>query len=211
MKNFILTCLILSFSFPAFSQSSGFEGEIIYTLKYQDRTGQMTDAQAIQFLGTKQKYLIKGNQYRSEMDGLVQATQIYTGHDTLYNLMKGVNAILFIDALRNPDSLLSYVIKPVQEKIAGYTCDLLEIKSKEGLIQYWYSPEFKVNPADYSRHEYGFWKVSLSLTKGALPLKMVVDARNQYMETVAISVLRKSIEDAAFKLPKGLPLMPNPE
>ena len=211
MKNFILTCLILSFSFPAFSQSSGFEGEIIYTLKYQDRTGQMTDAQAIQFLGTKQKYLIKGNQYRRKTDGLVQATQIYTGHDTLYNLMKGVNAILFIDALRNPDSLLSYVIKPVQEKIAGYTCDLLEIKSKEGLIQYWYSPEFKVNPADYSRHEYGFWKVSLSLTKGALPLKMVVDARNQYMETVAISVLRKSIEDAAFKLPKGLPLMPNPE
>lgn len=193
------------------SQSGTFEGEIQYALKFHDNTGTMSDQQAVQLLGTEQAYSIKSRRYRSEMNGLLQATQVYTGGDTLYSLMKGVNAILFTRVNTNPDSLISYEIKPLGEKIAGYACDLLEIKSRDGLLQYWFSKDVVVNSADFQGHQYGFWKLSLELTGGALPLKSINDTKKMRMEIVAVAVRAGKVDDAQFVLPTGLPLVPSPE
>ena len=202
-----LTCFPLALQ----SQSGTFEGEIQYAFKFHDNTGAMPDQQSVQLFGTEQAYSIKGGKYRSEMNGLLRATQVYTGGDTLYNLMKGVNAILFIQANINPDSLISYEIKPVQEKIAGHICDLLEIKSTDGLLQCWFSRDVRVNPADFQHHAYGFWKLSLELTDGALPLKSITDTKKTRMEIVATAVKARKVDDSQFALPAGLPLVPSPE
>ncbi len=193
------------------SQSATFEGEIQYAFQFHDNTGALPDQQAVQLFGTEQAYSIKGSKYRFEMNGILRVTQVYPGGDTLYCLVKGANAIQFIKANTNPDSLISYEIKAVQEKIAGYTCDLLEIKSRDGLLQYWFSKDLRANPADFQHHAYGFWKLSLELTGGALPLKSITNNKKMRLEMVATAVKAGKVSDAQFVLPEGLPLVPSPE
>jgi Domain of unknown function (DUF4412) len=197
--------------FAAAAQTGPFEGKIVYNLKFHDKTGAMSDAQSAQYLGTEQRYYIEGGRYRSEMNGLMQMTQVYPDNDTLYTTMKGMNALLYVDARILKDEVITQTITASEEKIAGYACKLLEIKSKKGSLKYWFSEEVRADPADYQNHQYGFWKLCLELTGGALPLRLVSDDPKVLMETVAQSVVREEVDDILFVLPKGLPLTPSPE
>lgn len=210
MKYILLSFLCL-LNFKTTAQNEHFEGAIIYDIVYQDKTGEMSDEEAQQFMGNEQKFSIKGDKYASEMNGFLNVKQIYVGNDTLYSQMGGINALMYIDAKENPDSLISYKITEVDEKILGYDCQLLEIKSTEGLTSYYFNPKIVVNPEDYKNHEYGFWKFSLNVTGGALPLKSISDYEDLKLVIIAKSIDREILDDAIFTLPSDLPLIPSPE
>jgi hypothetical protein len=211
MQKTIGILLIWSILFIQDINGQMFEGRIEYNMAFKDKAGAMSDAQSANLLGTAQIYQIKGNKYRSEMNGMLKATQIYKGTDTLFNVMEGVKAVLFVLATNLTDSVLSYSIKPSGEAIAGLPCELLELQTKEGMIQYWYNKSIRINPSDYQNHAYGFWNVLLKLTDGALPLQSITDNKKMRFEMRAVALSAEPVSDAVFLLPPGLPLVKSPE
>ena len=78
-----------------------FEGKIIYDMKFIDKTGEMSKKEAKMFMGDKQIYTYKNGKYKSETNGMMKTTQIYLGKDTIYNHIKGMKNVLWIDATEN--------------------------------------------------------------------------------------------------------------
>ncbi len=209
MRNY-LAVLFVWFTITISGQTN-FEGIIKYDLAFHDKTGKMDDDQAKQFMGSEQTYYIKGNKYKSSMNGMLKVTQYYTGRDTLYNQMLGVNSLMFIDAKQKNEEVLSIDIKKNQLNVAGYTCDLLEIKTNKGTMQYYYNESIKVTPEDYKNHKYGLWFYCLEKTGGALPLKMVTDVTSLKLSIEAKSVEIKNLDNSIFEIPKNLPLVESPK
>jgi hypothetical protein len=191
------------------SSKSDFEGKIIYSLTFEDKTGAMSKEQAKMFMGEQQIYTIKGNKYKSEMNGMMKMTQYYLGQDTLYNQIGGMNNLFWIDATSNPDELISYNIDKNVETIAGINCDLLTIKTKDGTTKYYFNTLYQLNPENYANHEYGFWKFCIDKTK-SLPIKSVIDTKDVYMEIVAKEIKEMRIDDSEFNIP-NLPRMKSPD
>ncbi|MEN1784639.1 MAG: DUF4412 domain-containing protein [Bacteroidota bacterium] len=200
--------LLCAFTIAA---QTDFEGTITYNIKFQDKTGKMTDAQAASFMGMEQTYYLKGNHYKSVMDGHLKMTQYYTGKDTLYSTMAGVNALIYIDAKQNKEKVISSNITKGQEVVAGYPCDVLEIKTDKSTTTYYFSPEIRTNPEGYANHNYGLWAYCLEQTKGALPLKTTITSAEMQLSMEAKTVAAGPLEDTIFELPKDLPLMKSPE
>lgn len=186
-----------------------FEGKIIYDLSYEDKTGQMTKEQSKMFMGDQQVYTIKGNKYKSEMNGMMKMTQYYLGQDTLFNQFVGMNNLLWIDANSNSSEVIDYNIETDVETIAGIRCDLLTINTTEGITKYYYNKDYKIDPKHYSNHEYGFWKFSIEKTN-SLPIKSVSDSKDVYYEVVAKEIKKMKIDDSEFALP-NLPRIESPE
>ncbi len=210
MKIKLLKIFFFLFTIAVSSQTN-FEGVIRYNLRFQDKTGDMSDEEAVQFMGNKQTYYIKGNKYKSAMNGMLKVTQYYTGRDTLYNQMMGVNGLLYNDAKQKTEEVISANIKKNQVNVAGYSCDLLEIRTDGGTTLYYYNDAVKVNPEDYKNHEYGLWYFCLKKTGGALPLKLISDVSDIKLSIEAITVEKKKLSDAIFEIPKGLPIVKSPE
>lgn len=190
--------------------SNSFEGIIKYKLKFQDKTGEMSDEDGKMFMGDEQIYYIKENKYRSEMNGMMKMTQIYSGNDTLYSLMGGIDAVLFNLAIENPDSLISYKIEDSKEKIKGLKCKVLKIIADNGTVDYYFNPIIAIASDAYKNHKYGFWKLSLEVTNGALPLKLIADYGDVKIETVAKKITPQALNDNLFIVP-NLPRVKNPE
>lgn len=186
-----------------------FEGKIVYDLIYEDRTGAMTKEESKMFMGNEQTYTMKGNKYKSEMDGMMKMSLYYLGSDTLYMQIQGMNSLMWIDATSEKDKLIDYTITENAETIAGIPCDLLTVKSEEGVLKYYFNKKYKANQADYAQHEYGFWKFCIDKT-GAIPLKQISDAADTYLEMTAKEIKEMPIDAAEFTLP-NLPRVKSPE
>lgn len=202
---FLISCAALIPSSGSIKQSTqiitSFEGKIIYDLIVKDKTGKTPKAQMAMVMGTEQVYTIKGNKYKSETNGMMKMTQYYTGNDSLFNQIHGVDKLLFVDVKTNFDEMLSYEITENAETIAGIACDLLTIKSKGGTIQYFYNKKYAVDPRHFAEHEYGFWKFCIEKTQ-ALPLKCISDNDDAlYMEATAKEIVAMKVADSVFELP----------
>ncbi|WP_421806110.1 hypothetical protein [Flagellimonas sp.] len=198
----ILTC--------SSAQESNFEGLIKYDLIFEDKTGQMTDDQVVQFMGDSQSYFIKKNKYKSIMNGMLEVTQYYTGNDTIYSEMNGIGSIMFLDTKNISEEVISYKIKEESSIISGYSCDLLEVKSNLGITLYYFNSSIKVNPEDFQNHHYGLWYYCLKKTKGALPIKMVRDIDKSKLIIELTELERKELASEMFEIPKGVPIVKNP-
>ena len=186
-----------------------FEGKIIYDLKFQDKTGEMSPEQVKMLFGEEQIYTMKGHQYKNEMNGMMKITQIYLGGDTLFNHVGGMTDLFWIDATTNPDQFIDFNIQKEVETIAGIKCDLLTINSKEGVTKFYFNKNYYVNPALFKNHEYGFWKFSIEKTN-SIPIKSITDTKDQYIEITTKEIKEMKIDDAEFLLP-NLPRVESPE
>lgn len=186
-----------------------FEGKIIYDFIMKDKSGEMPDEMTKMMFGEKQVYTIKKSKYKAEFDGQMSMKQYYTGGDSMFLQMNGVEGLLWNDVNENTDKLISVDIKENVEKVAGVDCNLITIKSKEQIAQYYYSNDYIINPADYTKHDYAFWKLYVEKTK-AIPLKMIVDSDEFYIEATTTEIKSTKIDDKEFDLP-NLPRVKNPE
>ncbi len=189
------------------NSSNSFEGTITYDLVMEDKTGEMTSEQMKNFMGNEQIYMIKGNKYKTKMNGVLEMTQYYIGGDTLYNHL-GEN-LLWIDSTKNPDELINFEIKENVEKVNGIPCDLLTIQSKKETTHYYFNRSYGINPTDYVKHEYGFWKFCIEKTQ-SMPLKIINDSEDLHLEMVAKQIAPMKIDESEFILP-DLPRLESPE
>lgn len=186
-----------------------FEGQITYSLSIVDKTGEMTEEEAKLFMGDEQVYTMKENMYRSEMNGVLNMTQIYLGQDTIYSQMNGAEAVYWIDATSNSDQMIDYTIEHGVETIAGVECDLLTINSEEGTTKYYYNKEYYSNAKNFKQHKHGFWNFCMEKTN-AIPLKSSIESKDMFIEVTAKNINEAKVSDEAFVIP-NLPREANPE
>jgi hypothetical protein len=205
--------LLITFIFSQLSVQSqkNFEGVITYDLDFRDKSGQMSDDEAKQYIGNTQTYSIKGKKYKTELNGLLKIQVFYPGTDTLFTKMNGVNELMYVEASKGDEKVLSYTIKKSITTIAGYSCNLLEVTSTTGSIKYYYSSKVKINASDFKNHKQGLWEFCLEKTNGALALKAIQDYKDSKVTMVAKTIEKKELDDVIFELPKGLSKIKNPE
>lgn len=190
---------------------SNFEGIIKYKLSFQDKTGEMTDEESKQFMGSEQTYYIKGNKYKSVMNGMLSLSQYYTGKDSIYTRMATGNSLMYTKSDELKEKVLLVNEKKSVLKVMGKNCNLLEIKTNEGSVLYYYNSEYKVNAEDYKNHKYSLWYYCLDKAGGALPLKLVANTSDVKLSIEAIKLEQKDLEDFIFEIPKGLQIVKMPE
>lgn len=203
----ILAFTLILYNLNVFSQEKTFEGEIVYSFYFKDKTGKMNDSQSKKIMGTEQSYLFKNNKYKSEMNGEMNFTQFYHGNDRLYFSMNNSNSVFYTDCSVPDDMILSYEIKKVNKNISGYVCDLLVVNSEMGVTYYYFSQQFKTNFLFFKNHKKGLWSFFLEKTGGCLPIKIVADYNISKMEISVKNIDKKKLEDFHFEIPKGLPLI----
>ena len=186
-----------------------FEGQITYALSIVDKSGEMTEDETKMFMGDKQIYTMKENKYRSEMNGVLNMTQIYLGQDTIYSQMLGAEAVYWIDATSNTDRMIDYKIERSVETIAGVDCDLLIINSEEGTTKYYFNNEYYSNAKNFKHHKYGFWNFCMEKTN-AIPLKTTIESKDMFIEATATNINEAKVSDEAFIVP-DLPREATPE
>ena len=207
---YIITVLLLVFNVSLYSQNN-FEGILTFKIQMQDKTGQMSDDESNLYIGTEQKYYLKGKKYKSEMNGLLEMKTIHEGKDSIFMMIKGQDALMFELTNVADEKIISYEFKETNEVILGYKCELLEVKTDKGFHKYYFNRNFKNGPDSYENHHMGLWSFFNEKTGGAISLKSISDLEEIKSSMVLISIENKELEDSIFTKPKGFPILKMPK
>lgn len=155
MKKFV-TIVMSVLTTTLFGQA--FEGKIVYQTSYQSKIPSVTDQQFTVMMGSKQEYLIKGGNYKSNANGTMFIWQLYINKDNkLYNKMSNSGTVFWNDGSTNPDEVLNAKVNKNVTEILGYTCDELVLTCKSGIQKYYYNSKLGVDITLYSKHIFGNW------------------------------------------------------
>ncbi len=191
------------------NSNDSFEGKVYYDFMMKDKSGEMPEEAMKMMFGDEQVYTQKDNKYKNEFGGQMNMKQYYLGGDSMFVEMLGIEGLMWNDARENTNELISIDITENAAKVMGINCDLLTIKSKEGTDQYFYSKDYPMNPKDYKNHKYEFWDIYVEKAK-AVPLKVIADSDEFYIEATATKIEPMNIDDSEFELP-NIPRVKNPE
>ena len=180
--------LIVSVAFCKFVSSQNFEGEIIYSNTFKSKLPNFTDEQLQLLIGDKQEYFIREGNYKSLTNGQALSVQLYINKtNRIYNKTPKTDTLYWFDASVNTDTVTSFEIKKNAEKILGYQCDAIIMKTKTGTTTIYYNEKYKVDIKFYMKHNYSNWSFYVNQA-GALPLKTVVEASQFRMESTAVEL-----------------------
>jgi hypothetical protein len=159
-----------------------------------------------ELLGGKQAYYIKGAHYRSVTDGSLVQVQVYEPRtNRVYNQRPGNDTLYWVDAAANPDVVVSWSIRRNADSVLGIPCDVLELKTNNGSVAFYYSERYRLDSAGFKRHRFGNWDF-LATKGGALPLKTIVENGQFRMESVATAIKPMVLGDAFFAIDERLPV-----
>ena len=106
----ILMLLVIITAIIANAQS--FEGMIEYSNSYQSKMANYPSENLNKLMGTKQAYVIKGNNYKSAFNGMFMKLQLYLGNENRgYSLTAKSDTLYWEDYSINKDRALNYKIK----------------------------------------------------------------------------------------------------
>ena len=206
---FAFILFILSFQFSLNAQEN-FEGILKFNIKIQDKTGQMTDEETDLYVGNVHTYYLKGEKYKSEMNGMLKMATFHEGRDTLFTKMNGVNTLMYSLTNESEEKVISYDFKQSDKIVLGYKCELLEVKTNKGIHQYYFNKDLKNNPTAYENHKMGLWDFFNEKTGGAISIIQISDVEDFKSSIELISVDRKKLDDNIFVKP-NLPIVKMPE
>ena len=111
------------------------------------------------------------------------------------------------DANLNKDSITNITINKSALKVLGFDCDELIIESPGSIQKYYYSSKLSIDPMFYKNHDYGNLNTITSITK-SIPLKTLFIIENQglILESIAIKINSRKIEDEIFLIPNDIEL-----
>lgn len=208
MKNLLLFLFVVLLTQMVFGQS--FEGKITYANTYKSKNPQMPDMQLAMMMGTTHKYFIKNGNYKMEMNGLMIKWLLYVNDDNkLYSKMANSEAVLWSDGAVNKKIIVDSKINKGVLDILGYKCDELVLTCKKGVEKYYFNAALKVDASLFKSHKYGNWYAFLEKSN-AMPLKIVLDNEEIYMESIATDVKKTSLDASYFKLPKDTQTVQSP-
>ena len=180
--------------------SEQFEGKIVYDMIMKDNTGEVGDDMMSSFMGNELTYYLKGNQYKTVTNGLFKITQVYTGGDTLYNIIQGTDMLFWIDVTKNPYELIEYNFKKNAKKINGKKCNLITIKTSKDYTEYYYDSDLKLSYENFKNHKYGFWNLYLEKT-GSIANKTINEDSEIYLELTIKEIIEEELSNALFEIP----------
>lgn len=202
---YILTILSLAFLSNAIAQTP-FEGKIDYQYKVESKLPHITSQQMNTLIGTKQEYFIKGENYKSILNGLAIIEQLYDPKaNRLYNETPKSDTLYWFDGLTNTDAVLSVEEEKNAVEILGFRCNALVIKTISGVTTYYYNAKFKMSPGAFKSHHFNNWSLYASKAQ-ALPLKAVTENKQFKMEMTATAVTPQKLSDSFFLIPANIPV-----
>jgi hypothetical protein len=208
MQSFSIAVVLLLASLCSYSQS--FEGRITYSNIYQSKIPNVSDEQLSQMMGSKQDFYIKGGKYKSIVNGTSLEFLLYLPESNkLYTKMPESDVLLWGDASKNNDEIISTVTNKNADTVLGFICDEVILKCKSGVQKYYFNSQFSVDAKVYALHKAANWAAFLSVA-GALPLKMILETGQFVFEGTAISYKQESIADEVFKLPADAKMIESP-
>lgn len=194
----IATIVFYCIGLNAVAQS--FEGKIRYSNSYQSKLANLKSEQLNAMMGTKQAYVIKGNNYKSVFNGTFTKLQMYRGSENKnYTLTGKSDTLYWEDYSVNKDEALSYEIKRAYDTILGISCDLITVKANNSLTHYFFNANYSVDSELFKKHNYGNWYYIISKTK-ALPLKTIYETDQFIMISEAIEITLMELNDNVFEV-----------
>ncbi len=211
MKTSFLT-FILFFLFVSTTslQGQSFEGVVTYKYKFKDKTGFLKSKDVKRLYGNQQKFYIKNDKYKKLLNGESKITETYLT-DTLYTTNKTVRAVMWVNTTKPTGKVISHSITQNAAVIKRISCDLLEVRTSEGTIKYYFNPAYKIDYDQYTEHKYHYWSFCLETTAGALPLKFIFETKKSRMEITCTNLQELSIADSVFDLPTGVAYIKMPK
>jgi hypothetical protein len=204
----ILTLSVLLVSITTRAQN--FEGKIVYQNSYKSKIPNMPDERFSAMMGSTQEFLIKGNNYKSIMNGSFLQWQLYLSRDNkLYTKMSNSDAIFYNDAAVNTDQVMKTELNKGVTEILGYKCDELIVTAKSGVQKFYFSPAIKIDAGAFEQHKFGNWSEVIEMIH-SLPLKMVIDNPQFVLESTATIVGESILDDSIFTLPAGANIQKSP-
>jgi hypothetical protein len=201
MKKIVLLGLLLLVLAAFRAAAPEFEGRIIYQYSFTDLQGNDLTAKLTPYFGQQQRYFVKGAAYKAynEKDEWVQ---LYEPGPNSYHYFTGGKLAKTFAAGDAAGPAKTTVLKTT-ENILGHACQALQIDADGTSTTYFYSPEVRVNPAPYAKHNFGHWNTMLQGTGGALPLKFVsVNPKAGFIMTaVATDITPMQLKAEDFTLP----------
>lgn len=208
MSRFLIAIASLLISLSSYSQS--FEGRITYSNSYQSKMTNVSDEQLSQMMGSDQDFFIKGGNYKSVVNGTSIEFLLYLAEaNKLYTKMPGSDVLLWGDASKNSDEILTTVVNKNAVTILGFVCDEVVFTCKSGIQKYYYHSAFNVDAVLFAGHKAANWAAFLSVAK-ALPLKMILENDQFVFESTAIRYKQERIADSVFILPVAVKMMESP-
>ncbi|MBL0358863.1 MAG: hypothetical protein IPP72_19240 [Chitinophagaceae bacterium] len=202
--------LLLAAIISLVSVAQNFEGKINYSNAYKSKMPGVTDAQFTAMMGPTQEYFIKAGDYKSISNGSLVQWQLYVNNDNkLYTKTANTELLLWNDGADNADEVIKAEINNDVTEILGYKCDELVLTCKSGIEKYYFSSELGISAELFANHKFGNWFEVVSRTK-SLPLKMIIDHPQFWIESIATTVTPVKLESTFFALPENAQTMKSP-
>jgi hypothetical protein len=207
MKYLFFTVMI---AFATMVCAQNFEGKIIYKNSFVSKIPQLTDAQLTKLMGDRQEYYIMNSGYKSIVNGSYSQMQVFNPElNRIYHKLSSSDTLYWIDAGKENDPVVSHSVEKNKENILGYACDVLTIKTQDGMMTYYFSEKLKIDPELFKDHRYMNYGFIVSLTK-ALPLKVITENKQFRMVSVATEVIPQKLKESFFEIPAGTPTKISP-
>ena len=214
MKNIILILFAFSFIATSFSlKEENFEGVIVYEHKYESSNPKMNLKAIEKAYGTKSEYYYKNGNFRQSFNGEELKMNLYIlNQNKIY--MNTVNDTLYFDLCDKPNEIvISLENDSIKEKILGYECKILYLKSNKlsgkyyRNAKYYYNEKIKINPTLSKNQINGSYNLIYEKTK-SLPLKIVNDLGSLKITMTAIEIRKQKLDNSFFELAKDALLAP---
>lgn len=199
----IIFALVVVLSATVLNAQS-FCGEIKYNITIEDNSGRgMIDLLTTAF-GTGQRFQICGDSYAT-YDQIDNLRSLYHAADNKYYLIGISKDATLIDgsiggaATTNP-------VQKTDEKVLGHSCQKVAITTDGVTTTYYFSDDFKVNAALFSKHQFMGWAAFMTASEGALPLKIVKEYGTQKFKVTytATETKVKRLSEKDFELPSDI-------
>lgn len=189
------------------SITDSFEGKINYHVRYHSKIPNVTSDQLTEMLGAEQQFYYQKGNYKSLINGTSMEYLLYIADSSkMYMKMTNMDALMWTDATKNTDEILSIESHKNADTILGLVCDEIIIKAKNSVQKYYYHENFMVNPTESANHKASNWAAYLSQAK-ALPLKMIIETEQFISETVAYEYKKELIPASIWKIDPSLKIV----
>lgn len=197
----IFTIAMIVLTSAVFGQT--FQGKIVYQNAYTSKLPNVTSEQFEVMMGTTQNYIIKGGDYKSNLNGKMFQWQLYINKDNkLYNKMSNSETIFWNDGATNPDEVLKVEVNKGVTEVLGYNCDEVVLTCKSGIQKYYFNSKIGADISFFTKHLFGNWYDYLKVAK-ALPLKIIIDNPQYTLTSIATEVKELKLDDKEFQLPEN--------
>ncbi len=199
-----LTIIALSGIFFLCSCSQNFEGVITYETTYTSNVDGVSADEMFGQKNSKDTTYFKEGFYLHKANTDRMPYLLWRGVDTLHYFKKTLeNDTIWTDKTNShPAFIDSTSFEKDVEDIAGYSCDKLIVYRNNRVYEYFFNPDFKIDPEYYKEYTNSARYDVIKLMKSPT-LRLKVSSQNGVMDMVATNVDIKSLPDSLFKVPNG--------